>query len=80
MLDELREEMKNLALHLKTARWQRQQHQLLLANIPAGHALVTVDYAENYLCRHQNEVKSAHWNNKQVGLHPCIVVCTVQMS
>ena len=41
MLDELREEMKNLALHLKTAWWQRQQHELLLANIPAGHALVT---------------------------------------
>ncbi|RUS74851.1 hypothetical protein EGW08_017408 [Elysia chlorotica] len=33
----------------KVVQWQRKQYQLLQANLPKGHAVCTVDFAENYL-------------------------------
>ena len=49
MIRELKGEIRNLARHVKTARWQRKQYmyQLLLDILPSGEAILTVDYAEN---------------------------------
>lgn len=73
LIDELNDEMKSLAHHLKTAQWQRQQYNDLRENLSPACAVVTIDFAENYLCTHQNEVQSAHWNYKQVSVHPCVL-------
>ena len=59
MTDELKEEVEPLALHEKTAKWQRQQYQQLAAFLPVGHSVITLDFAENFLCKFQNEVQSA---------------------
>lgn len=34
--------------------------------------MITLDFAENYLCKFQNEVQSAHWSYRQVTVHPCV--------
>jgi hypothetical protein len=73
MIDELEKELKGLARHVKTAKWQREQYNSLSENLPFGHAIVTLDYAENYACKFQNEVQSAHWSYRQITIHPCVI-------
>lgn len=73
LIGELEKEMATLALHLKTARWQRNQYQLITENMPRACAVVTMDFAENYKCRFQNEIQSAHWSYKQVTVHPTVL-------
>ena len=70
MIHELKKEMEPLALREKTAKWQRQQYQQLAVSLPVRHSIVTLDFAENYLCKFQNEVQSAHWSYHQVSIHP----------
>ena len=33
-----------------------------------SEALVQVDFAENYTCKYQDEVQSAHWHQQQITL------------
>ena len=73
LLTELQGELQDLAKHLKMARWQRQQYQHLLNNLPQSSAIVTLDFAENYTCKFQNEVQSSHWSYKQVSIHTCVL-------
>lgn len=73
VIDHLDKELFLLAKHQRTAKWQREQYQYICDNIPPGHCVLTVDFAENYLCKYQNEVQSAHWSYRQVSVHPCIM-------
>ena len=72
-LDELIEEIGSLYMHIYVAEWQRKQIQSLKENLPHGCALVTVDFAENFLCKFQDEPQSAHWAYKQVTLFPSVI-------
>ena len=38
-----------------------------------GDVLIVNDFAQNYLCLHQNEPQGMHWEHKQVSLHPTVV-------
>lgn len=40
----LKEDLIDLAKHVKTAQWQRRQYQSLRENLPPGHAILTADY------------------------------------
>ena len=68
----LEKDLFSLGKHIHTAQWQRKHYQFLRDNLVAGHCLITADFAENYLCKFQNEVQSAHWSYRQVTLHPCV--------
>ncbi|XP_035824226.1 uncharacterized protein LOC118477139 [Aplysia californica] len=72
ILSLLEKSVHEIAKHLKVAEWQRKQYQSLKFSLPRGHAMCTVDFAENYLCKFQNEVQSAHWSYRQVSVHPCV--------
>ena len=76
-LNELCEELDHLFVHVFVAEWQRKQLQKLKAELPEGWALVTCDFAENFLCRFQDEPQSAHWAYKQVSLFPAVVFLPV---
>ena len=50
---------------------KRQQSSYLeekLTNLDKGEAVVQVDFAENYTCRYQDDIQSAHWHQEQVTL------------
>lgn len=32
-----------------------------------------MDFAENFLCKYQNEVQSVYWSYNQVTVHPCVL-------
>ena len=38
-----------------------------------GHVLVIHEYAQNYLCIHQNEIQAMHWSHAQVMMHPSCI-------
>lgn len=75
LMKELLDEVTELPVHLKTARWQRERYQELIDRLPEfpRTAVVTLDFAENYLCKFQSEVQSAHWSYKQVTILPSVL-------
>ena len=42
-------------------------------NLPDGHCLVQMDFAENFTCTSADEVQSAYWNGTAVTLHPVVI-------
>ena len=71
-LNELMQELGVLYRHVFNAEWQRKQLQLLKADLPDGWAVAYLDFAENFLCKFQDEVESAYWSYKQVTLFPYV--------
>lgn len=41
--------------------------------LPANHALVQMDFSENYNCQTMEEIQSAYWNASMVTLHPTVL-------
>ena len=72
IVDMLSMDLNGLAKHIKVAQWQRHQYQMFSRGVPKGHVVLTVDFAENYLCKYQDEIQSAHWSYRQVSVHPCV--------
>ena len=54
------------------AEWQQKQLQMLKADLPEGWVIACLDFADNFLCKFQDEVQSAHWAYKQVTLFPSV--------
>ena len=52
------------------AEWQRDQFQRLKENLPDDWVIATMDFAENFLCKFQDEPQSADWAYKQVTVFP----------
>ena len=72
-VSELLQELGPLSRHVFNAEWQQKQLQSLKKELPEGWALATCDFAENFLCRFQDEPQSAHWAYRQVTLFPVVV-------
>ena len=72
LLEELLVEVEFISGHLYQANWQHEQFSRLKNSRPfANHLRIMVlDFAENFSCLYQHEVKSAHWHHEQVTLHP----------
>ena len=61
------------SLHVFTYKWQRDQFNNLKENLPGDMALLVLDFSENYACKTQYEVQSAHSYSKQVTIHHVVV-------
>lgn len=44
----------------------------LKTNLPQGHAIVQMDFAENFQCQTMDEIQSAYWNATSITLHPVV--------
>lgn len=73
-ISELQDEVEPLSTHLFHAMWQHSQYSQLKSSLPKGWVLMVADFAENYTCRNQQEIQSAHWSHNTVTIHP--IVCT----
>ena len=58
--------------HIFNSEWQRDQFQRLKENLPDDWAIATMDFADNFLCKFQDEPQSAHWPYKQVTFFPVV--------
>lgn len=70
---ELKSEVQKLPLHDFTHRWQSQQYKNLKSDLPSKWGVITMDFAENYLCRQQDQPQSAYYGYSQVTVHPCVL-------
>lgn len=59
--------------HSFMARWQRDQLDNLLENLPLGHVVCVHDYSEGYACRQQDETQSEYFDVAKVSLHVTIL-------
>ena len=68
-----RELLAAYASHSFMAKWQREQLDNLLDNLPAGHVVCVHDYSERYTCRQQDEIQSEYFDVAKVSLHVTIL-------
>ena len=75
LLVDLMKELAPLSRHIFTHRWQHKELKRLLSKLKSlpGTAVIINDFAENYLCKYQDEVQSAHWGYNQVTIHPNVL-------
>ena len=59
--------------HLFMARFQRDQLDRLVNNLPQGHVVCINDYSEGYTCRKQEETQSEYFDINKVSLHVSIL-------
>lgn len=59
--------------HSFIASWQYFQYNQLKAKLPENWVLMVMDFAQNRKIIFQDEIKSAHFAQKQVTVHPIIV-------
>ena len=62
--------IENMSRHSFLASWNYHHYLQCRKNIEIGELLSVLDYAQNYLCVHQNEVQALHWSHAQVTIHP----------
>ncbi|XP_012941528.1 uncharacterized protein LOC106012614 [Aplysia californica] len=73
MCEQLKVDLGKLPLHDFVHRWQSREYRTLVADVPDGWAVLTMDFAENYLCRQQDQPQSAYFGYTQVTVHPCVL-------
>ena len=68
----LREDIQKFSEHVARVKTQYDQLKKLKDRLPENHAIVQMDFAENYTCQSNEEVQSAYWNASMVTLHPAV--------
>ncbi|XP_033098535.1 uncharacterized protein LOC117102392 [Anneissia japonica] len=71
-IEELVEASEQISTHLFNASWQNQQFSQLTKNLPTGWVVMVLDLAENYTCKYQDEIQSAHWYHTNATVHPIL--------
>ena len=59
--------------HSFLAKWQREQLDSLLENLPLNEAVCIHDYSEGYACRFQDEIQSQYFDVNKVSLHVTVL-------
>ncbi|CAC5390838.1 unnamed protein product [Mytilus coruscus] len=59
--------------HVEMVTNQYEELRKLKENLPNGHVLAQLDFAEDYTCTTYDEVQSAYWNKTMVTIHPIVV-------
>lgn len=68
----LEDETEEFKQHVERVQIQYDQLKALKDRLPQNHAIVQMDFAENYTCQASEEVQSAYWNASMVTLHPAV--------
>ena len=72
LIDLLMKHLGSMAEHNFMASWNYVQYKEVRRNIAVGDVIFVHDFAQNYLCQHQNEVQGLHWRHKQVTVMPTV--------
>ena len=61
--------------HSFMAKWQGEQLDSLLENLPLRHVVCIHNYSGGYACRQQDEIQSEYFDIAKVSLHVTILHC-----
>ena len=64
----LRSKLPNFLEHVFVKRKQSSYFEERKSTLQLEEAIVQVNFPENYSCKHQDEIQSAHWNQQQITL------------
>jgi hypothetical protein len=67
------EKFKEFSTHCHRVQHQFQEMRKLRKDLPTGHALGWMDFAENFNCTSVEQPQNAYWNNTSVTLHTMVV-------
>ena len=73
MFDYFTKLLETFPAHRFRARWQHDQLQSLLDNLPLGHICCIHDYFENYTCQHQDQIQSLYYGQTQASIHVTVL-------
>ena len=60
LIEEVMNDLQMYAAHLFRAKWQQMQfYKVMMKQPPESSAVMVMDFAENFVCLNQNDVKSA---------------------
>lgn len=65
--------LETFPAHRSRAKWQYEQLQNLLDNLPLRHVSCIHDYSENYSCQDQDQIKSLYCGQTQASIHVTIL-------
>ena len=65
--------LKTFPGHRFCAKWQHEQLQNLLENLPLGHMCCIHYYSENYSCQHQDQIQSLYYGQTQPSIHVTVL-------
>ncbi|CAC5388320.1 unnamed protein product [Mytilus coruscus] len=69
---EMVKQFEGFTCHVDRVKAQYTAVRDMKKQLPNNHALVQMDFAENYSCQTLEEIRSAYWNASMVTLHPTI--------
>ncbi|CAC5395762.1 unnamed protein product [Mytilus coruscus] len=69
---EMVKQFEGFTCHVDRVKAQYTAVRDMKRQLPDNHALVQMDFAENYSCQTLEEIQSAYWNASMVTLHPTI--------
>ena len=65
--------LKEYTYHSFMAKWQKDQFDSLVANLPLNDVICVHDFSENYICRSQDEIQSQYFDPNKVSIHVSIL-------
>lgn len=68
LLEDLEVQLPSFLEHVFVKRQQARIFKEKIEHLTEEEAVVQVDFAENFSCKYQGEVQSAHWSQDQVTL------------
>lgn len=65
--------LEKYPLHQFNAKWQREQCNKLINQLPQSHCLAVHDFSENYTLKHDQEIQSEYFSSTQAALHVTVL-------
>ena len=69
----MKDEFAAFVTHVERVVQQHNSVKQMQDHLPANHALIQMDFSENYNSQTMEEIQSAYWNASMVTLHPNII-------
>jgi hypothetical protein len=72
-VEEVKTAIESFTSHIFRSDYQQRMQNNIISDLPIDHCLVVMDFSENLSLKPQDEIESAHWNIKQVTIHPIFI-------
>ena len=69
----VKSQIKEFRAHILRVKQQYKAISDPKQNMPEGHVISHIDFAENFVCGTCDEVQSACWNSNAITLHPVVI-------
>jgi len=69
----MKDEIAAFVTHVERVALQYKCVKQMKDELHENHALIQMDFSENYACQEIEEIQYVYWNGSKVTLHPTII-------